>query len=212
MIDRQRATGKPPLPTDSRLILRTAVRGWSTWRAIQRSWLIVVATVANACMSVTSTVSPCRTLQIDQADEKLVAVCWSDEAAILGAVKSPSLIGSAAPGARELFERFAGDRDGLQVGGAAEPRNMAGFTYRISYPANVQGRAQYQIEIGLPTPLAPGSLLGSTKEVIDFIKAKHPDAGLLDVELMPMAESSFGGVTLHFDKWNLQRLTLEQYR
>ena len=148
---------------------------------------------------------------MDNIGGRLLAVCWSEEAPVLEAVNRQPFLGSSA-GAIGLLEGFARQRDQLEIRGEVGLEAPPGFRYRLSHPAIVQGRSQYLFEISLASPIELTSLEGQLKEVVDFVKTRHPDAESVDVSLNPISSESIGGVTLHFAQWRLVRVTLEQYR
>jgi hypothetical protein len=148
---------------------------------------------------------------MDNVGGRLLAVCWSEEAPVLEAVNRPSFLGSPT-GAIGLFEQFARQRDQSEIRGEVALDAPPGFQYRLSHPAIVQDRAQYLLEIALPSPIELASLDGQLKEVVDFVYARHPNEDAVDVSLNPISSESIGGVTLQFAQWRLVRLTLEQYR
>jgi hypothetical protein len=148
---------------------------------------------------------------MDNIGGRLLAVCWSEEAPVLEAVNRQPFLGSST-GAIALLEGFARQRDQLEIRGEVGLEAPPGFRYRLSHPAIVQNRSQYLFEITLPSPIELTSLEGQLKEVADFVKARHPNAGAVDVSLNPISSESIGAVTLHFSQWRLLRLTLEQYR
>ena len=64
----------------------------------------------------------------------------------------------------------------------------------------------------LAEALPASSIGGPAKDVIEFVRGKYPNAPAVSLDLMPRASEAIGSVTLHFDQWNLERLTLSQYR
>ena len=156
-------------------------------------------------------VGMCRGLLIDDIGGRLLAVCWSDEAPVLEAVNRQPFLG-VSTGASGLLEQFARQRDQLGIRGVVALEAPAGFRYRLSHPAIVQGRSQYLFEITLPSRIEVTSIEGELKEVVDFVKARHPDAESVDIILNPISSKSIGGVNFHFAHWRLTRVTLEQYR
>ena len=177
-----------------------------------RLLLTSVVVAAAGCATLTPSVGPCQALQVEDVGRKVLAVCWSDEASVLAATNRAELLGPGPKGVLELFGQFAEDRDRLRLRGVTEPRVEAGFRYQLSHPQIVQGRAQYDLEVSLPEPLPAASIGGAAKEVVDFLRAKHPNAPLVNLDLMPTSSGSLGSVTLHFDQWRLRGLTLSQYR
>lgn len=173
--------------------------------------LAVISAIACACGTTDYSVGPCRALQIDNVGEKLLAVCWSEEAQVLEAVNRPELIGPEPRGALGLFERFASARDNLKLQESATPSLVSGFRYHLSHPAIVQERAQYNLDVTLPRPLPATAIDGPAKEIADFVKQKHPTANIVNLDLIPMSSDAIS-VSLHFTQWDLTGLTLSQYR
>ena len=171
---------------------------------------VVVAAVG--CAAVNPSVGPCQALQVDEVGQKVLAVCWADDESVLAATNRAELLGPGPKGVLELFGQFAEDRDRLQLRGVTEPRVESGFRYQLSHPQIVQRRAQYNLEVSLPEPLPAASIGGPLKEVVDFLRAKHPNAPLVNLDLIPRSSESIGSVTLQFDQWSLRSLTLSQYR
>lgn len=175
--------------------------------------LIGVAVMAIAgCGTATPSVGPCEMLHVDDVGTRVLAVCWSDQETVLRSTNRAELLGPGPRGLLELFEQFAEARDDLQLRGVTAPRVESGFRYQLSYPQIVQGRAQYDLEVALAEALPASSIGGPAKEVVEFVRRKHPNAPAVSLDLIPKGSETIGSVTLHFDRWTLRRLILSQYR
>ena len=179
---------------------------------LRHNVLVAAIVLLTTGCSVATSVGPCKSLQVDATGDKVLAICWSDDAAALEAVNLAKVLGPASGSAQELFSQFAEERDRLQVRGIGELRTASGFRYQLSYPSIVQGRSQYVLEITLPEPVPVASLEGPIRAVADFVHSKHPDAAAVSLDVIPVGGGIIGDATFHFTAWKLARLTMEQYR
>jgi hypothetical protein len=173
--------------------------------------LVALATLIGACSTVTPSVGPCHSLHVQEIGGRLSAVCWSDEPSVLEATDRPDLLGPYAEGSVELLEKFARDREQLSLRGQTEVMVVSGYRYQLLHAGIVQGRAQYDLDVTLPAPLAATSITGPVKDVLTFLMETHRHAGVVSLDLIPMSSGSIGSITLHFEQWNLRRLTITQY-
>lgn len=57
----------------------------------------------------------CQGLQTDTVSDRLIAVCWSDEASMANAVNRPELLGAHYPTVDALLDAFAEERGTLPI-------------------------------------------------------------------------------------------------
>lgn len=163
------------------------------------------------CASTTPSVGPCQNLQVQDADDKVLAVCWSDESTVVAAVNQANVLGTLAPTAEALIKAFAAERDKLPVRGLGESRQDGGYSYRLSHPATVQGRSQYVLEVRPPAPVAADTIQGPVKVVVEFIRGRYPAAPAVHLDLLPVSANEIDGARFEFARWQLEKVAIEQY-
>jgi hypothetical protein len=173
--------------------------------------LVALATLTVACATVTPSAGLCQSLHTQALGSRVNAVCWSDESSVLEATDRPDLLGPYAEGSLQLLERFTRDREQLSPRGQTEVMVLSGYHYQLLHAGFVQGRAQYDLDVTLPAPLAATSITGPVRDVLTFLIETHRHAGVVSLNLIPMSSGSIGSITLHFEQWNLRRLTITQY-
>lgn len=162
------------------------------------------------CGSTYRSVGICQGLQTDTVNDRLVAVCWSDEPSLANAVNRPELLGPQYSTVDELLDAFAAERATLPIFETGKERVESGYRYRLSHPAIVDDRKQYNLEISLPVGIDAGAMSGPTKELIEFIRQKNATSRKVDLDILAIAQSKFG-VTLHVEDWKIRGMKVDQY-
>ena len=163
------------------------------------------------CASSTPSVGPCQNLQLQDAGDRVLAVCWSDEPTVVAAVNQANVLGTLAPTAEALIKAFAAERDQLPVRGLGESRQDGGYSYRLFHPAAVQGRSQYTLDVRPPAPIAADTIRGPVKVVVEFIRGRYPAAPAVHLDLLPVSANEIDGARFEFVKWQLEKVAIEQY-
>jgi hypothetical protein len=163
------------------------------------------------CGSTYQSVGICQGLQTNIINDRLVAICWSDETSVATAVGHQELLGTSYSNVNELLDAFAEERTTLEARGTGNARTISGFVYQLSHPQTVNDRKQYNLEITLPSPIDSGAVAGPTKDVIDFVKQKNGSSHKVDLSLVPVSDGRVGTVSLHIEDWKIRSITVEQY-